>query len=151
MNVVQELKVRRAEFKDVDAIATIHASSRRDAMPWLAIVHTALEDRAFFRGLIKKEDVYVAVDAGKIVGFAAWRDGVLSQLYVRPSSQRRGVGTLLFAHARRAMPSGFRFWIFQRNVAARSFYEKHGCALVRETDGRSNEEREPDAEYRWTP
>ena len=152
MSVVQELKVRRAEFKDADAIATIHERARREAMPWLAVVRSALETRGYIaRILLKKEDVYVALDAGKIVGYGAWRDGRLSHLYVHPSSQRRGVGTLLFKHATRAMPSGFKFWVFQRNAAARAFYEKLGCTLLRETDGRSNEEREPDAEYQWAP
>ncbi|RYG66843.1 N-acetyltransferase [bacterium] len=142
--------MRRAEFKDADTIATIHERARREAMPWLAVVHTALETRGYIaRVLLKKEDVYVAVDAGKIVGYAAWRDGWLNHLYIHPSAQRRGVGTLLFRHATRAMPSGFRFWVFQRNAAARAFYEKLGCALLRETDGTTNEEREPDAEYRW--
>ena len=144
-----ELQIRRAEFRDVDVVATIHATSKREAMPWLAVVHTALEDRAYFRGLMKKEDVYVAVDGGKVVAYAAWRDGWLSHLYVHPAAQRRGVGTLLLARARLAMPGGFRFWVFQRNAIARTFYERHGCTLVRETDGRANEEREPDAEYAW--
>lgn len=151
MSVVQELKVRRAEFRDADAIATIHERARREAMPWLAVAHTALETRAFVRGLLKKEDVYVALDAGKIVGYGAWRDGWLNHLYVHPSAQRRGVGTLLLSHARRAMPAGFAFWVFQRNAIARAFYEKHGCVAVRETDGRGNAEREPDVEYRWSP
>jgi ribosomal protein S18 acetylase RimI-like enzyme len=149
---VSELKVRRAEFKDADVIATIHERARREAMPWLAVVRSALETRGYIaRVLLKKEDVYVAVDAGKIVGYGAWRDGRLSHLYVHPTSQRKGVGTLLLTHARRAMPSGFRFWVFQRNVSARAFYEKHGCTLVRETNGQGNVEREPDAEYAWKP
>lgn len=147
-----ELKVRRAEFRDVDAIATIHERSRREAMPWLAVARSALETRGYIaRVLLKKQDVYVAIDAGKIVGYAAWLGRELSHLYVHPSAQRRGVGTLLFAHARRAMPAGFTLWMFQRNVAARQFYEKQGCTLVRQTDGRGNEEREPDVEYQWQP
>jgi hypothetical protein len=40
-------------------------------------------------------------------------------------------------------------WTFQRNKAARRFYERHGFTLVRETDGARNEEKEPDAEYCW--
>ena len=151
MSVVQELKVRRAEFKDVDAIATIHARSKRDAMPWLAIVHTALEDRAYFRVQLKQQDCYVAVAGGAIVAYAIWHDGWLNHLYVHSASQRAGVGSLLFGHARRAMSGGFRFWVFQRNLAARAFYEKQGATLVRETDGQANDEREPDAEYQWMP
>jgi hypothetical protein len=35
-------------------------------------------------------------------------------------------------------------------VPARSFYETSGLALPRETDGASNEEKEPDSLYLWT-
>jgi len=39
------------------------------------------------------------------------------------------------------------FWVFQRNLAARRFYERHGSRLIEMTDGALNEEREPDALY----
>jgi len=34
--------------------------------------------------------------------------------------------------------------------ATARFYEARGFALVRETDGSGNEEKEPDALYLWT-
>jgi hypothetical protein len=40
--------------------------------------------------------------------------------------------------------------MFQRNAPARGFYEARGFALVEETDGARNEEKEPDACYLWT-
>jgi putative acetyltransferase len=152
--LANEILIRRAEFKDADAIAGIHYASRAAAMPWLAVVHSALETRGFVaRVLLKKENVYVAALEGKVIGYAshdvAGRAKWLSHLYVHPDYQRRGVGTMLFAHAKRSMPDGFKFWVFQRNVMARSFYEKHGAVLIRETDGLENEEREPDVEYGW--
>jgi GNAT superfamily N-acetyltransferase len=42
-----------------------------------------------------------------------------------------------------------QLWTFQRNGPARRFYEAKGFALVRQTDGAANEEREPDALYLW--
>ena len=41
-------------------------------------------------------------------------------------------------------------WTFLRNAPARRFYEARGFALVEQTDGARNEEREPDARYLWT-
>jgi len=40
-------------------------------------------------------------------------------------------------------------WTFQRNAAARRFYEKHGFMVIKQTDGSANEQKEPDAMYRW--
>jgi hypothetical protein len=41
-------------------------------------------------------------------------------------------------------------WTFQRNAPARRFYVARGFRLITETDGKQNEEQEPDALYRWT-
>lgn len=145
-----DLLIRRAEFKDADVISSIHWRSRKEAMPWLAVVHTALETRGYIaRVLLKKEDVFVAIRGGEIAGYAAWRDEWLNHLYIHPSHQHKGVGTALLKSAKRAMPGGFRFWCFKKNAVARAFYEKHGCVMIRETDGTTNEEREPDVEYGW--
>ena len=38
---------------------------------------------------------------------------------------------------------------YPRNAQARRFYEARGFALVKETDGAANEEKEPDALYLW--
>ena len=43
-----------------------------------------------------------------------------------------------------------QLWTFQRNLSARRFYEARGFALVEQTDGARNEEKEPDARYLWT-
>lgn len=40
--------------------------------------------------------------------------------------------------------------MFQRNTGARAFYERHGFVAVDFNDGSRNEEKEPDATYRWT-
>jgi ribosomal protein S18 acetylase RimI-like enzyme len=68
---------------------------------------------------------------------------------VLPGAQRRGVGTELLQVAQRSFDR-LQLWTFQRNLPARRFYEARGFALVRETDGARNEEKEPDALYLWT-
>jgi putative acetyltransferase len=60
-----------------------------------------------------------------------------------------GTGTALLQVAK-ASSSRLRLWTFQRNRAARRFYETRGFVLIEETDGAANHEKEPDALYRWT-
>ena len=84
----------------------------------------------------------------ELVGIIAFREGWIDQLYVLPSWQRRGVGTSLLAIAQSRFLS-LNVWTFQRNTAARRFYERHGFTLVKETDGFANGEKESDALYRW--
>jgi hypothetical protein len=33
-------------------------------------------------------------------------------------------------------------WVFQENLPARAFYERHGLHVIEETDGSRNEERD---------
>ena len=46
--------------------------------------------------------------------------------------------------------SSLNAWTFQRNTAARNFYESRGFAKIRETDGADNAEKEPDILYFWS-
>jgi putative acetyltransferase len=84
-----------------------------------------------------------------VIGVIAFREDWIDQLYVLPAAQRRGIGTALLQVAQRSYPR-LDAWTFQRNVPARRFYEGRGFSLIAETDGRQNEEQEPDALYRWT-
>jgi GNAT superfamily N-acetyltransferase len=79
----------------------------------------------------------------------AFRKDWIDQLYVLPDAQRRGTGTELLQVAKTSFDC-LQLWTFQRNVRARRFYESRGFALVQETDGTRNEEKEPDARYLWT-
>jgi GNAT superfamily N-acetyltransferase len=84
-----------------------------------------------------------------MVGLIAFREGWIDQLYVLPEHQGRGTGNALLQVAQRDFNS-LQLWTFQRNAPARRFYEARGFVLVQETDGAGNEEKEPDALYRWT-
>ena len=75
--------------------------------------------------------------------------GWIDQLYVLPDAQGHGVGSDLLEIAQGAFPL-LNLWTFQRNLRARRFYEANGFVAVRETDGATNEEKEPDVLYRWT-
>jgi biotin-[acetyl-CoA-carboxylase] ligase BirA-like protein len=92
-------------------------------------------------------EVWLAGDAG----FASIAGDLLDYLYVHPDAQGRFVGTALLALAKQRRPEGFELWVFQHLERSRRFYERHGCELVRLTDGADNMERLPDALYAWRP
>jgi ribosomal protein S18 acetylase RimI-like enzyme len=141
--------LRQLQLEDMDRAAAVHRVSFDHALPTLAGLHTPEEVRWFFRERIFATcQVWGYFDDRELVGIIAFRDGWIDQLYVQPSSQGRGIGTALLAIAQSRFPS-LSLWTFQRNAAARRFYEKHGFTLIEETDGSRNIEKEPDALYRW--
>ena len=140
--------IRPAEERDADAIAAVHRTSMREALPYLPDLHTADEERAWVANiLLPQQEVWVAAAGGRVVGFAALDGDMLAQLYILPGEQGRGIGSALLAKAMARRPAGMRLYAFQRNTRARGFYERRGFVAVRRTDGRGNEERAPDVLY----
>jgi GNAT superfamily N-acetyltransferase len=144
--------IRPAEARDADAIATVHRTAMREALPYLPDLHTAEEDRAWVANVVlPRQEVWVAEAAGRVVGVAALDGEMLAQLYILPGEQGRGIGSALLATAMARHPAGMRLYAFQRNTRARGFYERRGFVAVEFGDGSGNEEGEPDVLYEWTP
>ena len=141
--------VRRLSRGEMAQAARVHRAAFDERLPWLGGLHTPAEDLAYFRDQVfVKCEVWGAFDGADLIGFIAWREGWIDQLYVLPAAQRSGVGNALLAVATRAW-SDLSLWTFQRNTGACRFYEARGFVPEALTDGAGNEEREPDVRYRW--
>jgi GNAT superfamily N-acetyltransferase len=141
--------LRRLELDDMDGAARIHRAAFDHALPALAGLHTPEADRWFFRERVFPTcALWGAFDDAGMTGIVAFREGWIDQLYVVPAAQGLGVGTALLQVAQTAFDR-LQLWTFQNNGPARRFYEARGFALVRETDGAGNGEKEPDALYLW--
>jgi GNAT superfamily N-acetyltransferase len=143
------MELRRGTVADTEAIVAVFVPSFA-TLTFLPTLHTIDEHRAFFGGVVlAKQEVWVAEEDGRVLGFAALDGDMLSFLYIHPDAHGQGIGSALLERAKERRPEGFTFWVFQQNEQARRFYERHGCAVVRFTDGSGNEERTPDALYEW--
>lgn len=129
---------------DAAEVAALIRRSRARAMPWLPDLHTPAEDRAFFAGELGRGSAWGVREGGALVGVAMVHGVLLTQLYVDPDGQGRGVGSALLATARAAVAGPLELWVFARNEPALAFYRRRGFVVVQATDGRGNEEGEPD-------
>ena len=111
--------------------------------------HTLQEAEAFFRDHVLTEcEVWVAETRATLAGLMAMRAPWIRQMAVFPEHRRSGIGSALLRRARERSPRELRLYTFQRNLAARAFYEHHGFVAV--AFGVSPPpESEPDVEYRW--
>ncbi|WP_203551863.1 GNAT family N-acetyltransferase [Actinospica acidiphila] len=101
--------------------------------------------------VLKRCRTWVAVRRAEIVGYAALDGDMLDHLYLRPDVRRQGIGTLLLDEVRRHSPEGLVLHVFQQNIGARAFYERHGFTVLDISDGSRNMENLPDMTLRWTP
>ena len=138
------MDVKELREADGPAVADLFARSRAAAMPWLPVLHTSDEDRAFFADQLREKTGLGVAGPDGLLGFVIVQPGWLDHLYVEPAARGQGIGSALLAEARGRLAGDLQLWAFARNLPALAFYAHHGAIELERTDGRGNEEREPD-------
>ncbi len=142
----------RAEAGDAPAIATLFLAARTAAMPWLVSPHSDDDTHRWVAEVLVPSSTLQIARLGEApIAMLVVANGWIDHLYVAPPWQGRGIGSQAVEVAKAMFPTGLELWTFQRNDAARRFYERHGFLPVEFTDGVGNEEREPDVRYVWSP
>ncbi len=150
--VAVEFALRRGVASDTVPLTDLYLRSRSTAMPWLATVHDRAETLSWMmQRVLSEQQVIVAQERERLLGFAALDGDWLVQLYVDSDVQGGGVGQALFSAVKASRPEGFSLHTFTRNTRARLFYEAHGRVMTEQSDGSRNEENEPDCTYRFEP
>src|SRR5262245_26721733 len=138
--------LRPGRLEDADAIAAVFVAARTE-MTYLPRPDLLTMQRVFREHVMPRDEVQVAETDDRVVGFASLSATFLDHLYVHPDAQGGGLGKALLDWAKQQRPEGLELWLFQANVGARRFYERHGFRLAELTDGSENMERVPDARY----
>lgn len=150
MHSGDEAIIRRASGSDAVAMAELWLRSFTTALPSVRRAHTDDEVRKWFQSVVvPHREAWVAVAQNTVVGLLVLGDAELEQLYLDPPWRGRGLGDRLVGLAKQRRPDGLELRTFQVNGPARRFYERHGFVAAEFTDGRDNEEHEPDIRYRW--
>lgn len=136
---------------DAAVVASIARASRKAAMPWLPDLHTPAEDVGFFAGELATSRAWGVEVDGALSGFAIYRGGWLTHLYLMPDQRGRGLGSALVEQVRFAVDGPIDLWVFEDNQDARAFYAARGFVEVERTDGSGNEEKQPDVRMRLAP
>ena len=148
------VELRIANLTDAASVAEAYLAARKRFLSYAPLAHSEEEVRHWIREeLIPRGGVYVAVEDGVILGMLALSKdqefGWIDQLYLRPESVGRGIGSLLLEHAKAVFGPPVRLYTFQENHLAIRFYERHGFHPIACTDGGWNEEGCPDVLYEW--
>ncbi len=143
--------IREATEKDATALARLAQDSYRDAFgPTLSDddLQAALASRSapYFRSVLGQDGLLLAEDEGGLVGFiqfgpfqhdpiaATAADVELRKLYIRTSSQGKGIGSLLMeamlSHERLAGGGAVYLDVFADNERALALYRKYGFEVV---------------------
>ena len=139
------IDIRKAAPDDADAIALVHHEAWRGAYAGI-IPHRSLNAMVGRRGarwwgnaIRRAANVIVAEIGGEVVGYATLgrnrsrdlpQQGEIYELYLKPEFQGIGLGTRLFAEARKRLAahglSGLVVWALEDNGLAMDFYAGKG-------------------------
>ena len=146
---MSDFTLRRATPEDAAEIALLLRRTLSAALPWLPVLHTPEEDRAFIAGhVLPTCTVWVAVTE-RIVGFIAFRKGWIDHLYVDVSHHGRGIGSALLERALHCRACACSSGPSSGTPTRCLSMSGRGFRIVERTDGARNEEREPDARLAW--
>lgn len=144
------VEIRRAKPEEAAEVAAVFIASQGDALPFLRALHSDEDTIVFItEDVFTKDDVWIAIEDGRIVGMMALAGTHIDHLYLLPTHYRRGIGTKLIEKAKALSPTLLTLYAFAVNARARAFYERYGFVAVEFGDGSGNEAGEPDVLYEW--
>jgi GNAT superfamily N-acetyltransferase len=132
--LIADVLVRHAQPDELAACARLYVHVLTETFTWLPAERHREED---FLKAARDEDVFVAVEAGRIVGIAALfrPQAFLHSLYV--TDRGRGIGKVLLDHVIAAAGGTLSLKCQAANLAAQAFYVREGfrCTEAGEDDG----------------
>jgi GNAT superfamily N-acetyltransferase len=126
--------IRRATAEELPACAALYVAVLRETFTW---VDPARHRETDFYRAARDEEIYVAVEDGRIVGLAGvyGPQNFLHSLYV--TERGRGIGKRLLDHVAACADGPISLKCQAKNLRAQAFYAREGfvCTEAGEDDG----------------
>ncbi|MFI4965531.1 MAG: GNAT family N-acetyltransferase [Caulobacterales bacterium] len=121
------MEVRRARPDEIAACAELYVRVLRETFTWLPPERHSRED---FLRAAREEEIYVAVEDGRILGLAGFfrPQNFLHSLYV--DARERGIGKALLDHVAAQAGGPLSLKVQAPNLRAQAFYQREGFACV---------------------
>ena len=142
------IPLRPAQADDLDALTAVFLTARGQ------MTYLPRESEARVKPWVRDSvlggcEVVVAEVDDRPVAFIALAGAEIEHLYVEPFCQCHGIGSALLAQAKRMRPEGLSLYVFEPNLGAIRFYERHGFVTSERSDGQRNEEKVADRRMAW--
>ena len=121
------VEVRRARPEELGACSDLYVRVLSETFTWLPRERHSRED---FLRAAREEEIYVAVEDGRILGLAGFfrPQNFLHSLYV--DARGRGVGKALLDHVRSVAEGPVSLKVQTPNARAQAFYRREGFICV---------------------
>ncbi len=111
---------------DIAAISRVHRRACLIAYRFRNWSYSEREVQDWYAEKFREWDWGLVAEDGGVVGFIAASGAHIDQLFIDPDRQATGIGTALLRAALARMPPSVTLHVFEANMPARRFYERHG-------------------------
>lgn len=121
--MAEALEIRRARPEEIAACAALYVKVLTETFTWLPPERHSREE---FLRAARDEEVYVAIEGGRIVGIAGFFRPMnfIHSLYV--DDRGRGIGRALLDEISRVADGPISLKVQQANLRAQAFYVREG-------------------------
>lgn len=121
--------IRQYQKQDIDTILEIWYEASLFAHPFLSQAFLKAERTKLREVFLPNSQTWVYENDGQVMGFISLVGNEVGGLFVRPSTQRQGIGTALMDKASSLHPV-LVLDVFEKNGVGRPFYAKYGFVFV---------------------
>lgn len=120
---------------NLEVAAQVHAESWRESHKAICSAefvdaHTTARQMEYIRNEMRSGKAFYLLTLDLPRGIVSVQDDLIENLYVLPSEQRKGYGTMLLRYAESLCSGRPRLWILNQNQGAYSFYQSMGYRLT---------------------
>lgn len=123
--------IRAYHKSDLNQVISVWHNAIKDSNPSLSDELLDSQKEDIREKYLPVSDVWVYEKGGIIVGFVALKENIVGALFVEPSEQDQGIGTMLLRHVK-AVNGSVSFEILKENIRVLDFYRKCGFTPTKE-------------------
>ncbi|KQC30242.1 GNAT family N-acetyltransferase [Flagellimonas eckloniae] len=123
--------IRKYKKEEISILIDIWEKSSAVAHPFLDDEFTKMVKTAMKETYLPNSDTWVFEEKNEIVGFISMLDNEIGGLFILPTHQSKGIGSLLLEHISQ-FHTELEVEVFDENEIGKPFYIKKGFSLIKE-------------------
>lgn len=132
--------IRKLRNKDLDEVMQIWKNENIKTHNFISKTYWE-NNYEYVRKILPNSEIYVYTNEDKIKGFIGINNNYIEGIFVKQSSQNKGIGTALLNTAK-GQKEKLLLAVYQKNKTAIKFYQKNGFIIIKENIDKETNERE---------
>ena len=125
------MKIRRLEQKDIDKVVELWYDTSVIAHDFIPAEYWENNREVMSKEYLPNSETYLVEQDNEILGFVAMVDNFLAAIFVKTTTQGKGIGRLLLDYVKN-LNDTIQLKVYSKNVKTVQFYKKNGFKILAE-------------------